>query len=74
MNALYWAGEAHREVSDFMAVVKYGCAVDGLTGAGGKSRAIIEFAEAALEPADADEPTADALSIAEAAEIVYEKG
>ena len=67
VNALYWVGEARREMSDFMAVVKYGCAVDGLSGAGGKSRAIIEFAEAALEPADV-------LSVAEAVEIVYEKG
>lgn len=31
-NALYWVGEARREASDFMAVVNYGCAADGLTG------------------------------------------
>ena len=40
VNALYWVGEARRETSDFMAVVKYGCAVDGLSGAGGTARAI----------------------------------
>jgi hypothetical protein len=37
-NALYWVGEARREASDFMAVVDYGCAADGLSGAGGPPR------------------------------------
>lgn len=74
VNALYWTGEARREGSDFMAVVKYGCAVDGLSGAGGRSSAIIDFAEAALGPGDADKLPEDELSIAEAVELVYEKG
>lgn len=47
-NALYWFGEARREASDFMAVVDYGCAADGLSGAGGKVRVMQEFAMAAL--------------------------
>ena len=38
VNALYWVGEARRELSDFMAVVKYGCAVDGLSGPGGTAK------------------------------------
>lgn len=50
-NALYWFGEARREASDFMAVVDYGCAADGLSGAGGKVGSMAEFAEAALDPA-----------------------
>ena len=74
VNALYWVGEARREVSDFMAVVKYGCAVDGLSGPGATSREITEFAEAALEAGDVDEPAAGALRVAKAVEIVYEKG
>ena len=74
MNALYWVGEARREVSDFMAVVKYGCAVDGLSGAGGKSRTIAAFAKVALEPGNGDEPPAGTMSVAAAVEIVYEKG
>ena len=45
VNALYWVGEARREMSDFMAVVKYGCAVDGLSGARGNCGAIVEFAK-----------------------------
>ena len=74
VNALYWIGEARREVSDFMAVVKYGCAVDVLSGAGGKSPAITAFAKAALAPREAGEPDDGALSVAEAVKMVYEKG
>lgn len=38
VNALHWVGEARREVSDFMAVVKYGCALDGITGGRGNAK------------------------------------
>ena len=43
VNALYWVGEARRELSDFMAVVKYGCAVDGLSGPGGTAKEITKI-------------------------------
>ena len=73
MNALYWFGEARREASDFMAVVNYGCAVDGLSGAGGVCKKIVEFAEAALNPKG--EPTpAGSLSVADAVERLYAGG
>ena len=73
VNTLYWVGEARREVSDFIAVVNYGCAVDGLSGAGGNSRAMTRFAEAALNPRA--EPTpANSLSISDAVTIVYGEG
>ncbi|TPI60973.1 hypothetical protein FJ420_31040 [Mesorhizobium sp. B3-1-3] len=49
-NALYWMGEARREASDFMAVVNYGCAADGLSGAGGVAKVMVAFAQAALNP------------------------
>lgn len=72
-NALYWFGEARREASDFMAVVKYGCAADGLSGAGGNANSMTNFAEAALNPKG--EPTpAGALSVVEAVTIVYREG
>lgn len=74
VNALYWVGEARREASDFMAIVKYGCAVDGLSGTRGKACAITEFAEAAFAPQEADQPRDGALSVADAVKIVYEKG
>ena len=38
------------ETSDFMAVVNYGCAADGLSGAGGKANDMTSFAETALKP------------------------
>ena len=74
VNSLYWVGEARREVSDFMAVVKYGCAADVVSGAGGKSRAITEFVEASLAPREAGESHDGALSVADAVKMVYEKG
>ena len=74
VNALYWVGEARREVSDSMAVTKYGCAVDVISGAGGKSRVITEFVGAALAPREVNETHNGKLSIAEAVKMVYEKG
>lgn len=46
VNALHWFGGARREDSDFMAVVKYGCALDILSGAGGNLREMTEYVEA----------------------------
>ena len=74
VNALYWVGEARREVHDFMAVVKYGCAVDGISGGGGDSREITEFIEAALEPRKGDEQRNGTPSVADAVEMVYGEG
>ena len=71
VNALHWVGAARREVSDSMAVVKYGCAVDGLSGGEGDYRAITKFVEAALEPREGEEPQSGALSVADAVEMVY---
>jgi hypothetical protein len=72
-NALYWFGEARRESSDFMAVVNYGCAADGLLGAGGKAEKMIDFAEAALNPKS--EPTpAGVVSVKDAVSQVYREG
>ncbi len=72
-NALYWVGEARREESDFMAIVNYGCAADGLSGAGGNAVAMTEFAEAALNP-KAQQPPAGVLSIKDAVTMVYCEG
>ncbi len=70
-NALYWVGEARREAADFMAVVNYGCAADGLCGAGGKANAIIEFSEAALN--HKGDPTLT-VNIEDAVTTVYREG
>lgn len=72
-NALYWVGEARREASDFMAVVNYGCAADGLSGAGGKANEMTSFAETALKPEG--EPVPDgALTVDAAVHKVYREG
>lgn len=72
-NALYWVGEARREASDFMAIVDYGCAADGLSGAGGDSNKMIEFANAALNPKEELAPTGS-MSIDEAVTTIYREG
>lgn len=72
-NALYWYGEARREASDFMAVVDYGCAADGLSGAGGNYGKIVKFAEAALRP-KAQVTAPGRLSVKQAVEKVYAEG
>ena len=71
VNALNWTGEARREASDAMAVVKYGCALDGLSGGEGNSGAISEFAEAAFGPTQGDERGSRAPSVADVVEMVY---
>ena len=59
--------------ADFMAVVDYGCAADGLSGAGGDAKAMTEFAEAALNPKAA--PTgAGSLSVSDAVSKIYREG
>lgn len=73
VNALYWVGEARREVSDFMAVVNYGCAADGLSGAGGSAGEMTVFAEAALKPAD-DSVATGGITIDAAVNKVYREG
>lgn len=74
VNALYWVGEARREASDFMAVVHYGCALDGLTGAGGDIKPMTTFAEAALNPKAGQATSGDGVSVAEAVRRVYAEG
>ena len=72
-NALYWVGEARREASDFMAVVNYGCAADGLSGAGGNAGKMTAFANAALNPKNEVTPHGS-LSIDNAVSKVYREG
>jgi len=72
-NALFWTGEARREGSDFLAVVDYGCAADGLSNAGGVASEMTDFAEAALNPRGAPTP-AGSVSVAEAVNTVYREG
>jgi hypothetical protein len=72
-NALYWVGEARREISDFMAVVDYGCAADGLSGAGGCAKDMTTFANAALKPIDDSVPD-EKLTVDAAVNTVYREG
>lgn len=73
VNALHWVGEARREVSDSMAVVKYGCALDGITGGEGNVDAMAAFVKAVLEPRAGEERKGGAVSIDDAVQMVYGK-
>jgi hypothetical protein len=48
INALHWYGQALREPSDFMAIVKYGCAIDILTNGEGNLNKIASCAAKAF--------------------------
>lgn len=72
-NALYWVGEARREASDFIAVVNYGCAADGLSGAGGKANEMTSFAATALKP-DGETVPDGVLTVDAAVNKVYREG
>lgn len=54
-------------------VVNYGCAANGLSGAGGNATKMTEFPEAALNPADDPTPQGR-LSIADAVTAIYGEG
>ena len=72
-NALYWFGEARREASDFMAVVDYGCAADGISAAGGSVNPMIAFAVAALE-SPVKSPANVGLTVSDAVRRLYADG
>ena len=56
-----------------MAVVDYGCAADGLSGAGGSAKEMTIFAEAALAPVGEAAPDGG-LTVDAAVTIVYREG
>ena len=75
LNALYWIGQGRLEVSDFKAVVNFGCALDLISKGGGDLKAITNFVEAALKPRENEEEiTEDKMSVAKAVKEVYLEG
>ncbi len=56
-----------------MAVVKYGCAADGLSGAGGKANDMTSFSKTALKPEGETVPEG-ALTVDAAVHKVYREG
>lgn len=69
-NALHWTGEARREPSDFMAVVKYGCAIDIVSGTSPKR----EFTQAAFNSNRVPKLNDDASKVRKMVEDVYKQG
>ena len=74
VNALHWFGEARRESSNFMAVVKYGCALDILSGAGGNVGKISRYIEVALGVAEATDQAGKPLSVSALVNNVFNDG
>jgi hypothetical protein len=74
VNALHWFGEARREDSDFMAVVKYGCALDILSGAGGTLRKMTEYVEAAFGITEATDQSGRTVTLEDLINSLFNDG
>jgi hypothetical protein len=74
VNALHWFGEARRESSDFMAVVKYGCALDILSGAGGNVAKMSRYIRFALGVEEATDQAGKPLSVSDLVNNVFNDG
>lgn len=73
-NTLFWLGEARRDASDFMAVVKYGCALDSISGPGKDASAKIDAFVAAAFGVPVDPCSPDTLTAKDVVHRVYREG
>jgi hypothetical protein len=74
INALHWFGEARREPSDFMAIVKYGSALDILSGAGGKLTTMAQFVTAVVGVTQASDESGGSVTVTELVNRVFNDG
>jgi hypothetical protein len=72
LNALYWYGEACREPTDFIALVKLGVSLDILTK--GEKRGICEFTCKLFGKKDSDPITRDGTTLKQIVEDLYSEG
>lgn len=73
VEAMYWFGQARREKSDFIALVKMGVSLDVLAK-GGKSKGILALASAIMTLGAKDAVTSDGQSLASFVKKLYEEG
>jgi hypothetical protein len=73
IEAMYWFGQARREKSDFIALVKIGVALDVLAK-GGKNKGILALASAIMSLAPQDAVTNDGQSLASFVKKLYDEG
>jgi hypothetical protein len=72
LNALYWYGEACREPTDFIALVKLGVSLDILTK--GEKRGICKFTCKLFGKKDSDPITRDGTTLKQIVEDLYSEG
>lgn len=73
VEAMYWYGQARREQSDFIALVKHGIALDVLAK-GGRSRGIVTLSCAVLNLTEGDAITSDGRTLRALVEKLYNDG
>lgn len=74
INAIHWHSQAVKEQADYMALVKYGCVLDIISGAGGDIARMSEFVGAVFG-ADANKKMPpNNVSLREVVTDIYHKG
>ncbi|WP_316159387.1 HEPN domain-containing protein [Bradyrhizobium sp. SZCCHNRI3042] len=73
VEAMYWFGQARREKSDFIALVKIGISLDVLAK-GGKNKGILALASAIMSLAPVDAVTSEGQSLASFVKKLYDEG
>jgi hypothetical protein len=72
-DALYWFGEARRDVTEFTALVRYGMCLDVLAK-GGKAKGITTMLADLLDRQPGDQLLADGTSVKKVVEKIYNEG
>jgi hypothetical protein len=73
VEAMYWFGQARRERNEFIALVKFGVALDVLAK-GGKAKGILELSRALFGKVDDDVFASDNRTLKQVVETVYNDG
>lgn len=72
-DALFWYGEARRDSTEFMALVRYGMALDVLAK-GSTRKGITKLLEALFEIKETDAATSNGTSLGKLVEQIYDEG
>ena len=73
VEAMYWFGQARREQNDFIALVKFGIALDVLAK-GGYARGILELCRALFAKQDTDVIAPEKRTLKQVVEKIYNEG
>jgi hypothetical protein len=73
VEAMYWFGQARRERNEFIALVKFGVALDVLAK-GGQAKGILELSRAIFDKLDSDIIAPDDRTLKQVVETLYNDG